>query len=422
MVKFLHAADLHLDSPLIGLDRYEGAPVDEVRLATRHALRKLVSLAQQEKVDFVLLAGDIYDGSWKDYNTGLFFTECMRQLTESGIQVFLISGNHDAQNKMTRSLRLPPGVTSFDTRKPETVRLEDAGVAIHGFSFADAEVSKNVSLDFPAAEKGMLNIGILHTSLDGDTQSGHKRYAPCSIEDLRTREYDYWALGHIHQRAIRKEEPHIVFPGNLQGRHIRETGAKGCMLVEASGSNITRCEFRPLDVMRWEMITLDGSAIADEEQLYEQAQQKVRALFQQHDKMPLALRLVVTGACPAHAALSKRWGYHREELKSVATGASSGLVWLEKTVLQTELPRDERPAVISDGALAELADLVLEFSASDTSMSQVLELLRDLQRKLPSELVERQEGLDLSNSEQGKRLLMGAHDLLKEQLQRGTSS
>lgn len=421
MVKFLHAADLHLDSPLLGLDRYEGAPVDEVRLATRVALQKMVAFAIESKVDFVVIAGDVYDGNWKDYNTGLFFVDCMRQLAESKIRVFLITGNHDAQNKMSRSLRLPTGVFQFDVRKPETIRLEDLGVSLHGFSFADAEVARNVSMDFPAADRGMLNIGLLHTSLDSESQGGHKRYAPCSMDDLKSREYEYWGLGHIHQRAIRCQDPWIVYPGNLQGRHIRETGAKGCMLVEAEGSQIIRCDFVPLDVMRWEHITLDGTSIVDEETLYERAKQEIAAAYARHDRMPLAVRMVVAGPCAAHSPLTRRWNDHRAELKAVANTASSGMVWLEKTLLQTTELAENAAPVIADGAISELSLLVEELGTSDTGTDQVLDLLRDLQRKLPGDLSERVDGLDLSNREQGRRLLTSAHELLKEHLQRGAT-
>ncbi|MFO0882900.1 MAG: DNA repair exonuclease [Pirellulales bacterium] len=419
MVKFIHAADLHLDSPLLGLDRYEGAPVDEVRLATREALKRLVAFAIEEKVDFVVIAGDIYDGNWKDYNTGLFFVDCMRQLADAKIRVFLITGNHDAQNKMSRSLRLPDRVVQFDTRKPETIRLEDLGVSIHGFSFAEAEVAKNVALDFPAADRGMLNIGLLHTSLDSESQSGHKRYAPCSLDDLRSRGYEYWGLGHIHMRAIHCEDPWIVYPGNLQGRHIRETGAKGCVLVEAEGNRITQCKFIPLDVMRWELVSLDGKQLEDAESLYTLAKQEFAAAYARQERMPLAIRLVVEGACKAHSALARRWNDHQAELKAIATSASSGQVWLEKILLQTSEPLEEQNAPIADGAIAELSLLVHELADIDAGTEQVLDLLRELQRKLPGELAEREDGLDLANPHFGRRLLAGAHELLKDHLQRG---
>src|SRR6202011_3159455 len=139
MFKFLHAADIHLDSPLKGLERYEGAPVEQIRKATRRALENLVQLAVMEKVDFVLIAGDLYDGDWKDYNTGLFFLAQMARLRSAEIKVFILSGNHDAANQLTKHLRPPENVRFLSDRKPETVRLDEIGVAIHGQGFAKRE-------------------------------------------------------------------------------------------------------------------------------------------------------------------------------------------------------------------------------------------------------------------------------------------
>ena len=130
-MKFVHAADIHLDSPLRGLERYPDAPVEEARNATRQAFENLVELAIGEDVAFVLLAGDLYDGDWRDYNTGLFFVGQMNRLRRAGIQVHLVSGNHDAASQITKHLRLPDNVVHYDHRRPETYVRGDLGVAIH---------------------------------------------------------------------------------------------------------------------------------------------------------------------------------------------------------------------------------------------------------------------------------------------------
>lgn len=229
MFKFIHAADIHLDSPLRGLARYEGAPVAELRSATRQALEGLIRTAIEEEVAFVLLAGDLYDGDWRDYNTGLFFASQMSKLRKVGIKVFLISGNHDAQSQITKTIRLPDNVRQLSTRKPETVLLENVGVAIHGRGFATRAVTEDISATYPDARAGYFNIGMLHTSANG--REGHEPYAPCTVQGLAAKGYDYWALGHVHKREVLSEDPWIVFSGNIQGRHIREQGAKGCSLV-----------------------------------------------------------------------------------------------------------------------------------------------------------------------------------------------
>lgn len=264
MFEFIHAADIHLDSPLRGLERYEGAPVDEIRLATRRALENLVQLALERKVAFVLVAGDLFDGDWKDYNTGLFFAKQMSRLREGNIPVFILKGNHDAANKMTRSLKMPDNVQIFSHSKPQTFRLEEHNVAIHGQSFSTSAVTKNLAEDYPKADAGSFNIGVLHTCATG--RDGHENYAPCSMSDLLGKGYDYWALGHVHKREVLNTEPLIVFPGNIQGRHIKETGPKGCTVVSVDDKNRATETFEDLSVFRWEhcVVNIGGATTGDD--------------------------------------------------------------------------------------------------------------------------------------------------------------
>jgi len=172
MIKFIHAADVHLDSPLRGLSRYESAPAESIRDACRRAFENLVELAIKEKVAFVLLAGDLYDGDWKDYSTGLFFRSRMVRLQQAGIPVFLIAGNHDAASVISRKLSLPENVRSFSSHKPETMQPEHWPVALHGMGFPNRAVDENLVPRYPAPVPGKFNIGILHTSLAGN--AGHE--------------------------------------------------------------------------------------------------------------------------------------------------------------------------------------------------------------------------------------------------------
>ncbi len=195
--RFSSRADVHLDSPLKGLERYENAPVERMRGATRRAFERLINLAIEKHVDFVVIAGDLYDGDCRDYNTGLYLTKQLGRLREEKIPVIIIAGNHDAANKMTRVLRLPENVRILGHDRPETVRVTDLDVVIHGQSFAKAAVTENLAAAYPPPQPGCINIGFLHTGLGG--MGGHERYAPCTLQELRYRRYDYWALGHIHK-------------------------------------------------------------------------------------------------------------------------------------------------------------------------------------------------------------------------------
>ena len=219
MFKFIHAADVHLDSPLRGLSRYESAPVDAIRGACRRAFENLVDLALEEKVAFVVLAGDLFDGDWKDYSTGIYLSRQLGRLGKCNIPVYAVAGNHDAANKMTKTLDSPNNINFLSSTKVETIRLDHVPVTIHGRSFRTQHVDENLAAAYDAAEKGRFNIGLLHTSLDG--REDHASYAPCALGDLLSKGYQYWALGHVHKQEIVLDDPWVVFSGCIQGRHIR---------------------------------------------------------------------------------------------------------------------------------------------------------------------------------------------------------
>ena len=254
-MKFIHTADIHLDSPLSGLASYADAPAEMLRTATRDAFTNLVNEAIEEGVDFMVIAGDLYDGTWKDYNTGYFFCREMGRLNKADIPVYLLFGNHDAESEMTKKLSLPPNVHTFATREPSTFRIEHLKVALHGRSFKEAATTENLAVNYPDRVAGWLNIGVLHTALEGNAQ--HATYAPCSLAELSAKGYGYWALGHVHEYAILQQTPcWVVFPGNLQGRHIRETGPRGAVLVTADETGILSVERLFVDVLRWHQVSV----------------------------------------------------------------------------------------------------------------------------------------------------------------------
>ncbi|MEA3413885.1 MAG: DNA repair exonuclease [Pseudomonadota bacterium] len=413
--RFLHAADIHLDSPLRGLGRYEGAPVEEIRNATRRAFVNLVDLAIDERVAFVLLAGDIYDGDWRDYNTGLFFVEQAARLGREGIRVYLISGNHDAASQISRTLRYPDNVHVFPVDRPDTVRLEALGVLIHGQGFAARVVSDNLATGYPQGETGWLNIGMLHTSLDG--RPGHEPYAPCTVDDLRSRGYQYWALGHVHQREVISQRPWIVFPGNPQGRHIRETGARGCTLVTVTGGDIVEVAHSDLDVLRWSCGRVDVSGAGTPEDVLDRTGPVIEREFDQGGGRILALRLEIVGACDAHGALHAAPDRWRQQIR--AQSLSFGSLWVERIRFDTRPSGAENQA--PEGPLAALLGDLDELVPDEEDLVRYASEFAELRRKLPPDLFAGEDVPDPATAQAVKALLDDARALLADRLlSRGT--
>lgn len=383
MFSFLHAADIHLDSPLKGLESYPDAPVEQIRGAARRAFDNLVELAIAEAVAFVLLAGDLYDGEWKDYNTGLYFINRMGRLRAAGIPVFLVSGNHDAASQISRALNLPDNVTLFSHRQVETRLLEHLGVAIHGRSFAARAVNEDLSRDYPQGDPALFNIGLLHTSLNG--RPGHEPYAPCTLEALRSKGYQYWALGHVHQREEIAREPWVVFPGNLQGRHIREPGAKGATLVSVAEGRVVAVAARELDVLRWRHCRLDLGRCVKAEALLELVRGAFAAARQDADGRPLAVRLELTGATPLHGRLHENSGHWQEEFRAVAAGL--GDVWVEKILLRTQPAQDPGEEFLADSPVALLRQAVAELDFTSAPLLDLLPDLEQLRARMPPDLL-----------------------------------
>lgn len=363
-MKFVHTADIHLDSPLRGLSTYPDAPVERLRTATRDAFHNLVSRAIDDQVDFMVIAGDVYDGDWKDFNTGLFFVRQMGRLRQAGIPVYLLYGNHDAESEMTRGLELPDNVHVFSSRKAETFRIEDLKVALHGRSFKVAATTENLVPGYPEPVRGWLNLGVLHTALEGNSE--HATYAPCSIAELQVKGYQYWALGHVHEHWVQRGDVTIAYPGNLQGRHIRELGVHGALLVSAEDGEITEVDRLEVDVLRWHALEIDISAVADLRSAVSLVGRAMEQLLESTPKeLPLAVRVAFKGQSAAHAELVIDEGQLRQEVIAQAVALDADRIWVEKVRVTSEalstptsLSEDE-----TQGTLVELESLAL--SAQD---------------------------------------------------------
>jgi DNA repair exonuclease SbcCD nuclease subunit len=408
-ISFLHAADIHLDSPLRGLERYESAPVDRIRGATRRAFARMIDLAIEERVNFVLIAGDLYDGDWRDHNTGLFLVKELSRLRDHQIRVVLIQGNHDAANRMTRVLPLPQNVRLLAHDRAETVIWDDLEVAIHGQSFAKAAVTENLAATYPKAIGGCINIGLLHTCLAG--AEGHESYAPCTLEDLRVRGYDYWALGHIHARQVLCSDPLVAFSGNVQGRHARETGPKGCLVVTLFPGQRVEPIFHRLDVVHWERERIEISGVESESELFDRVVESLDELLKS-DSNPeglLALRLVLTGTTGLHDRLLTDPDRIVAEIRSLAADRGQDRLWIEKVELHT---RGRQTVTTPDGPVEELHEVLEQFRADPGSFQDVVEDLAELKRKLPPDLAHDRDGPQLDDPDWLRSLLEQVQPML----------
>lgn len=382
--RFIHASDLHIDSPLRGLDRYEGAPVERLRTATRTALERLIDKAAGEHVDFVLLSGDIYDGDWQDFHTGLFFREQMVRLDRAGIRVFIVQGNHDARGVISRQLLLPANVTVFSSRTAQTFCIDELSTAIHGRSFPDRAVDEDFVPSYPAPVPGYFNIGMLHTSLTG--RPGHDVYAPTDLATLVAKGYDYWALGHVHAREVVCEQPRIVFPGNLQGRHARETGPKGCELVTVDAGRL-EAEFISLDVVRWSHVPVELTGVDRLEALGEAFGAALKpVLFGATDRLH-AVRVTLSGATELQRLEASQPGTLCAAIQAAAQDVSEAEIWVEQVRLELAAPLDRAQAAQRQDAVGELIRLVDSIASDDAELVRRAQTeLGDLLGRMPPEI------------------------------------
>jgi DNA repair exonuclease SbcCD nuclease subunit len=376
---FLHAADLHLGSPLTGLAMKDETVARRFAAASREAFSELVTQAIAEKVAFVVVAGDIYDGDWKDTSIGLFFNREVSRLARIGIPLFLIRGNHDAESEITKAVTLPENVFEFPSRKAETHRLDAFNVAIHGRSFADRAATENYAIAYPPPVAGWFNVGMLHTSCEGN--AAHAVYAPCTVAELAGRGYDYWALGHIHEQAVLHRDPWIVYSGNLQGRSVRECGPKGAILVDVADVRVTGLRPRVVVRARWLHVTVPVADIPDEAGLLQAVREALQAPLSETTGRMTALRVTLTGRTSLHDRLRARRNELRDEVQALANHVHDD-AWLEALKFATMDPAVTLTVVPGVGGVDPAALLVGLEHDGDVRL-RAAELIALVRAKLP---------------------------------------
>jgi exonuclease SbcD len=391
-MKFIHCADVHLDTPLVGLAQYPGAPVSEIRNATRRAFERVLDAAIAEKIDFLIIAGDLYDTGLKSFESALFFNKAMARLKDAGIEVYLIHGNHDAASRLIRQVRPPGNVHVFKANEPQTFLINHLRVAIHGQSFATPEVVDDLASNYPLPVTDFFNIGVLHTNLSGISE--HANYAPCELDTLKARGYQYWALGHVHNRQVLCTDPYIVYPGNIQGRHGKELGEKSCELVTVSETGAVSMQTLSTSVVPWTQIDLNVADCHTMQEISDKLRLDLgKLLVEEKDRdRIIALRLRITGSTDAHAELSRDPEEVRAEAISVVNECGNGLIWLERVEIKT-LPIVDRTALLlRDDPIGEVARIVTELRRDPTRLAD-WHVFAEVKKKLPVDVGEGAEAI-----------------------------
>jgi exonuclease SbcD len=410
VMKFIHAADVHLDSPMRGLEEYVGAPVERLRLATRRAMDHVVELCLAEHVEFLLIAGDLFDTACRDFNSALSVVAQLQRLNRAGIPVYLILGNHDSHDEMVRRVPWPENVTVFKHDEPHTVRHPRLPVAIHGMSYPKREVFDNLVPAYPGPCADCFNIGVLHTNAGGNLD--HTPYAPCSIDELAAKGYDYWALGHVHDYQVLHERPYIAYSGTTQGRHAKELGAKGCLLVTVEDRQVAAVEFRHTDVMRWYRETITLQPDDDETALLDRARQALRQISHLADGRLAAVRLQFEGRCNVHQQLSR--DATRQQIVANLRGLAGDFgddIWIEKIKFRTQSPLNLDAMRLRQDLVGDLLRNIAEIAEDPTQLIRLSEeLLKPLMSRAGAELAPREDGFEAMNLDDPQRLVAWLRD------------
>lgn len=385
-MRIVHAADIHLDSPLRSHDRFGLSTAAELRGATRRALENLVHRCIEWQADLLVIAGDLYDGTWNDYGTGLFFTQQMGVLRDAGIPVVIVSGNHDAESEITASLVLPPNVHRLDVVAPESLVLDDLGCVVHGQGYVTRDITENLASSYPSRMAGLTNIGVLHTAVTG--AEGHALYAPCTPADLAALRYDYVALGHVHARqAVNEGEFPAWFSGNLQGRTIRETGPKGALIVDIEDDAPTRVRFAPVDVLRWETVHVDATGMSDLDDVLGAVRTGIAGTVASAGGLPVVAQVRLHGTSPVAGRL--------QDIEALEAQVSS-IALTENAILSRARSEIIAPAAVDpqDERAREHLDEVVRVLAADPEAltAHLKELDRDIR-----DLVQQAPGVESLN-------------------------
>lgn len=375
MIKLIHTADVHLDSPLKTLALRDPVLREKVQCASRTAFSRIVDQAIAHQAAAVLIAGDLFDGAARSAKTAAFLLSEFNRLAEEGIRAFYIKGNHDAENPITGGVSFPDNVHVFDSRGGK-VQLGDQDIWIHGVSFSGKKAEKSLVSKFPEPVPGAINIALLHTSLSGS--SAHDVYAPCSVQELVDTGFDYWSLGHIHKRQVHCEAPWIVMPGIPQGRDIGESGGQSATVLSVEEGVISTETF-PTSAVEFRRLLVDVSDLDDASALRGKVSLALTALADSLESDDAVVRVQL------HGQSALRWEWLRDRDQWVETirklCEDNGRLWLEKLSFDISEPVSE---LADTSAQGELAALMASIRSEAGFEQEAVALIDDVLGLLPA--------------------------------------
>lgn len=361
--RFLHAADLHLDTPFIGMSAASSEVAVALRDASLLAFDDLVRTAIARDVAFVILAGDLYDGAERGVRAQLRVLRGVRRLADHGIRTFIAAGNHDPIEEGWSAIdEWPDLVTIFPAGSVASVTVERDGVAlatVHGTSYGRRAVTEDLAARIVRTNAPGLHIGVVHANVGG--QPDHDPYSPCRVEDLVDRGIDYWALGHVHTRQVLHRDPWIVYPGNLQGRSPRrsELGAKGALVVEVDDAGVVHePEHVALDRVRFEVVEEPIDELADLGALHHRLVERGTEVLLGAAGRSVVLGVRLTGRGRIHSDL-RRPGATAELLQALRDDApvETPFLWWDRVVIDTRSTVDLDALRGRNDFVADLLDL-----------------------------------------------------------------
>ncbi|MER9134732.1 DNA repair exonuclease [Mesorhizobium sp. M0830] len=413
--RFLHTADIHLDSPLRSLAMRNADLAELVGDASRQAFVSIVDLCVAERVDALVIAGDLYDGDQTSMKTARFLASQMTRLHQAGIRVFKIRGNHDALSRISKQLTFPDTVTIFGGRQQSV--LQTAGgldVMFHGLSFASPKAPESLLPKYCAPHEGAVNLGIMHTSLAGSP--GHDVYAPCNVADLHGHSFDYWALGHIHVRKVHPGSSTVVMPGMPQGRDINEAGEKSVTLVTIRDDRSIEIEERLTSIAQFERVSVDLTGTVEWSEAVGRVRSALEDIRASVRSRHVVARLGLSGTSPLSWTLIR----DRDLLLAEAEQAANqvGDTWVEKLELDFSPPSKETPEGIAD-PIFELAESMRADASSEAFRAEARAFVQKMVADLPAD------GRDFAGKDEAglelflDRVLASGADLITARLKAG---